>query len=159
MELQQRKGELQGQLSLLNDDQAVAEAREAEAYRQLLDARRSSNQQFLDFVNGCQTLAGFRAAQQLLSVRDGEDALTLSNVVNDTAALKQSVLEAVNMHQTAREQARRELSMRGREWANYEREAHAQRAETLRLQQERMELELRSDAASLKHARELFGVQ
>jgi hypothetical protein len=155
--LQQRQQELQGQLSLQRDELRHAETLEVESYKALIEVRRASNQQLLDFAQICQTQAGFQAARQLLSVRNGEDALTLANLQQATAELRSQVLGTVNRLQAARDQARRELGLRGRDAAQDEQQAFAQRAETLRLQQEWVELGLRSEAAALKHAQELFG--
>ena len=155
--LQQRRDELHGQLSLQRDELRLAEAAERSSCKALADVRRACNQELLDFGQVCSTTAGFQAAWQLLSARNGEDALTVSNVQQETAALRRRVLETVNGLQSARDSARKELALRGRDAALYEQRAYAERAETLQWQQERTELGLRSDAAALKHAQELFG--
>ena len=144
-------------LGALRHDQKILQDEETQVFESLCTLRQEAN----DIVRNAGTDASSDLAEALLAltaIRIEEDKMTLESLSREAEQAREEAVKLTAMLRAQRAESERALKALGTEHRRVAQDAERQVAELHRYQRERQDIVARTDAAALKHARELFRV-
>lgn len=156
--LLQQEQQLVGQVSLLRTEARQTLDREGALHQAVQVARAAVDDTLLGVSASSTSIGVLAALRRLLDEQAGNDADTVANLEETLKSLSAEAAQNASTRRGQRAETLKVIKKLSRQWEVVEAEARRSDAELLRLLNERVELEARTDAAAVKHAKELFDV-
>lgn len=171
-DISQRVAELESQLSKVQDEfnrctaqkTVLAEevhrldGMERRAIEELMVSEENSLHMAFEYGQRTDDTDSLSALVQVLRTYAAQEQLRLLEAEKELDTFREGVAREVHMIHSTTSELRQRLAEHRTELTASEQQSKRQRSEILRLQQERLELEARTESSLLNHARELFRV-
>lgn len=151
-----RRRELEAQLAVLSDEVKSLERREADALRELVADEAAAIDRAFRLCDEVQDEDSLSQLLQVVEAFTAKEQTSLASAERELDAYREGVANELREMELSVADVREHIEEHKGSTAARDQESKSQRAEILRLQQERIELEARTDATLLRHARELF---
>lgn len=157
-QLHHKKQELQDKVSMLKSELEDSKRAEEKHLAKLRDLRAETDQKAFFLCLNSTDIAVLQSLCALIEERTEQDELTVKNLGEALLQTQQEGLEMTRKLADQRAETLRVIKQTAKDWAVLDQRRAAERNEIMQVHQERVEIEARTEAACLKHARELFGV-
>lgn len=157
---QDAKHHLDVEVAALRREKEDLEKEEQRTFDKLASLREKANDAVRDIAEDTRTTSidVLHALLVMLELRRTEDSMTLSNLHEEAVRLDEEVKSSTSLMAVQRGETIKAAQKRATDYHKTMASVAKDQAEVLRLRHERQDLVARTELASLKHAKELFGV-